>query len=132
MKVYPHYRYLLILLVLFLAKNVHAVGQAVFDKTFILQNLPRVSVRLDLQENQLWIHINEQAPQFLTELSPIVVGYETALLQVRDLNQDGLAEIAVLSSVNFGGTSLCYEVFQYQASKQTIQRLPSASFCHKV
>ena len=132
MKVYPCYRYLLILLVLFFWENVHAAAQSLFDHTFTLQQLPQVTAQLSLQDNQIWVQLNRQPPQFLTELSPLVVGYETALLQVRDLNHDGVAEIAVLSAVNFGGTSLCYEVFQYQSATQTLQRLASASFCRKV
>ena len=132
MKVYQLCRYSLILLVLLSVKNVHALGQAVLDQRFVLRHLPHITAQLSLQDHQLWVQLNEQTPQFLTELSPMVRGYEAALLQIRDLNQDGVAEIAVLSSVNFGGTSLCYEVFQYQASTQTMQRLASASFCRKV
>ena len=132
MKVYQLCRYSLILLVLCFGKNVHAAGQSIVDKVFTLQSLPRITAQLTLQDNQLSVQLNEQTPQFLTELSPLISGYESVLLQVRDLNQDGIAEIAVLSAVNFGGTSLCYEVFQYQAATQTMQRWASASFCRKV
>lgn len=76
------------------------------------------------------VRVSGQPEQRLTGINPVLYpDYKSVLFRIHDLNRDGLSEIAVLASVSFGATDLCYDVFHYSLRTGKFDRRPENFYC---
>lgn len=95
-----------------------------------LSQRPLIQAVLYLDKDVVMAEVNEGTPQ-------AVMGIDLRLYQehyadffrLQDSNHDGVNELAILSSVGFGGLQKCYRVLHYQARLQRFQAVLADAYC---
>lgn len=81
-------------------------------------------------DNSAMVRLKGRSAQRLTEINAsLYPAYKPVFFRVEDRNRDGLNEIAVLASVSFGATNLCYDIFYYKPANGKFIRNPASFYC---
>lgn len=76
------------------------------------------------------VRLDGSSAQRLANLNAsLYPAYKPVFFRVEDRDRDGLNEIAVLASVSFGATNLCYDVFYYKPVSGKFVRNPASFYC---
>ena len=95
-----------------------------------LSQQPLIQAVLYLDKDVVMAEVNDAAPQ-------AVMGIDLRLYQehyadffrLQDSNGDGVNELAILSSVGFGGMPKCYRVLHYNPRLQQFQDVLADAYC---
>lgn len=95
-----------------------------------LSQRPLIQAVLYLDKDVVMAEVNGAAPQ-------AVMGIDLRLYQehyadffrLQDSNADGVNELAILSSVGFGGMPKCYRVLHYNPRLQQFQDVLADAYC---
>ena len=95
-----------------------------------LSQRPLIQAVLYLDKDMVMAEVNGGSPQ-------AVIGIDLRLYQehyadffrLQDSNRDGVNELAILSSVGFGGLHKCYRVLYYQARLHRFQAVLADAYC---
>ena len=95
-----------------------------------LSQQPLIQAVLYLDKDVVMAEVNDAAPQ-------AVMGIDLRLYQehyadffrLQDINGDGVNELAILSSVGFGGMPKCYRVLHYNPRLQQFQDVLADAYC---
>jgi hypothetical protein len=95
-----------------------------------LSQRPLIQAVLYLDKDMVMAEVNGGSPQ-------AVIGIDLRLYQehyadffrLQDSNRDGVNELAILSSVGFGGMPKCYHVLHYNPRLQQFQDVLADAYC---
>ena len=95
-----------------------------------LSQQPLIQAVLYLDKDVVMAEVNDAAPQ-------AVMGIDLRLYQehyadffrLQDINGDGVNELAILSSVGFGGMPKCYRVLHYNPRLQQFRDALADAYC---
>lgn len=95
-----------------------------------LSQRPLIQAVLYLDKDMVMAEVNGGSPQ-------AVIGIDLRLYQehyadffrLQDSNADGVNELAILSSVGFGGMPKCYHVLHYNPRLQQFQDVLADAYC---
>jgi hypothetical protein len=95
-----------------------------------LSQRPLIQAVLSLDKDVVMAEINEQVPQAVMGIDlRLYQDHYADFFRLQDSNHDGINELAVLSSVGFGGMHKCYRVLHYQPRLQRFQDVIADAYC---
>lgn len=125
----PLHRLLISLIVLLNSSLIQAA--TVNNHEIYFEIKPGLAAWAFIEDNLVMLQVGESQPVVLEAINPLLyAGWRNLYLKIRDYDQDGLNDLAVLQSVGHGGIDRCYAIYRYNPQKQQFNRRKSFDRCN--
>ena len=95
-----------------------------------LSQRPLIQAVLYLDKDVVMAEVNEGTPQAVMGIDLRLYQEHSAdFFRLQDGNRDGINELAILSSVGFGGMPKCYRVLHYNPRLQQFRDVLADAYC---
>lgn len=95
-----------------------------------LSQQPLIQAVLYLDKDVVMAEVNDAAPQAVMGIDlRLYKEHYAAFFRLQDSNRDGVNELAILSSVGFGGMPKCYRVLHYNPRLQQFRDVLADAYC---